>query len=138
MFGLTLEKLFLIAVITAVVVGLARLPDFARRFAQLVRALRSYADAARSRAEQELGIPLEGSDWGTFDPRRYDPRRIVRQALEADADAPRPGAEPAFGEPRSAAAPSTVVVVGTSGHPRRPRVAETARSGREEQDPSPE
>jgi hypothetical protein len=42
---------------------------------------------ARTRVDDELGDT--GVDWEALDPRRYDPRRIVRQALLDDPPAAR-------------------------------------------------
>ncbi|GLJ60949.1 hypothetical protein GCM10017576_10780 [Microbacterium barkeri] len=84
MFGLTFEKLLVIALIAAVIVGPTRLPHYAQRVAELIRSVRSFLDAARERTEAETGISLE--EWKAMDPRRYDPRRIVRDALDPAAE----------------------------------------------------
>ncbi|MCY1717042.1 Sec-independent protein translocase TatB [Microbacterium sp. SL62] len=83
MFGLTLEKLLLVGLIAAVVIGPQRLPGVVARLASLVRALRATVDAARHRAATELGVPADASEWRALDPRRYDPRRIIAEALAA-------------------------------------------------------
>ncbi|WOF22920.1 twin-arginine translocase TatA/TatE family subunit [Microbacterium betulae] len=80
MFGLTFEKLLVIAAIAAVVIGPQRLPRYAERLGELIRAFRAFLDAARERTAAETGLSAE--DWKALDPRRYDPRRIVREALE--------------------------------------------------------
>ncbi|GAA4771163.1 Sec-independent protein translocase family protein [Microbacterium gilvum] len=87
MFGLTFEKLLVLALIAAVIVGPSRLPQYAHRLAELIRSVRSFLDAARERTEAETGVSLE--EWKQMDPRRYDPRRIVREALVAPAEVPR-------------------------------------------------
>lgn len=112
MFGLTFEKLFVVALLAAVIIGPHRLPLCASRFADTVRNLRSAVDTARLRAEEESGLALAQADWEALDPRRYDPRRIIREAWDAPASAIEP-AEP------ETPAPGRWVVVGTSGHPRR-------------------
>ncbi|MGW9113670.1 hypothetical protein [Microbacterium sp. NPDC055683] len=85
MFGLTFEKLLVLALIAAVIVGPSRLPQYAHRLAELIRSVRSFLDAARERTEAETGVSLE--EWKQMDPRRYDPRRIVREALVAPTEA---------------------------------------------------
>ena len=95
MFGLTFEKLVVIALIAALIVGPSRLPHYAQRLAETVRAVRAFLDAARERTEAETGISLE--EWRAMDLRRYDPRRIVRDALDPDTETEREPEEP--GEP---------------------------------------
>lgn len=82
MFGLTIEKLFVVAVLAAVVIGPRRLPDYAARLGALVRRMTVLAADARQRVAEETGA----ADWRTLDPRQYDPRRIIREAW-ADAAA---------------------------------------------------
>jgi sec-independent protein translocase protein TatB len=84
MFGLTFDKLVIIAVIAVFVVGPERLPLYAGRFAELVRTLRDFADSAKARLKEELGPEMDDMDWKKMDPRQYDPRRIVREALADD------------------------------------------------------
>lgn len=81
MFGLTVEKLLVIAVLAAVVVGPARLPEYARRLSAWVRTLRDAIESARATAQSQADLAGIHADWEALDPRRYDPRRIVREAL---------------------------------------------------------
>ena len=78
MFGIDSEKLIILAVITALVLGPKRLPEYARKLAEWVRKFRQFADNAQSQLSDELG---EDVDWRKLDPRQYDPRRIIRDAL---------------------------------------------------------
>jgi sec-independent protein translocase protein TatB len=101
-FGLTFEKLLLIGVIAAVVIGPQRLPELAARFGGFVRQLRTMANGAKSRMREEMGPDFDEVEWRKLDPRQYDPRRIIRDALLEDpaqtAAAPsamRPVARPA-------------------------------------------
>ncbi|CAD6008870.1 twin-arginine translocase TatA/TatE family subunit [Agreia sp. COWG] len=91
MFGLTIEKLLVIAVIAAIIIGPQRLPHYAERLAAFVRALRSFAETAKTRVADELGPDFDRDEWKKLDPRQFDPRRIVQDAL-ADPDA-HPAAE---------------------------------------------
>jgi len=84
MFGLTFDKLVIIAVIAVFLVGPERLPLYAGRFAEFVRTLRDFADSAKARLKEELGPEMDDVDWKKMDPRQYDPRRIVREALADD------------------------------------------------------
>jgi sec-independent protein translocase protein TatB len=92
-FGLTFEKLLLIALIAVLVIGPDRLPGYAAQFGRLVRSLRDMANGAKDRVRDEMGPDFDDVDWKKLDPRQYDPRRIIREAL-LDEDAPpvRPGA----------------------------------------------
>lgn len=88
MFGLTFEKLLLVAVIAAVVIGPHRLPAVTARVASVIRGLRQTVDAARVRAATELGVPADAEEWRALDPRQYDPRRIIAEAFAEPAAVP--------------------------------------------------
>lgn len=83
-FGLTFEKLFLIAIIAVILLGPDRLPYYASQLAKLVRSLRNMANGARDRMREEMGPEFDEIDWKKLDPRQYDPRRIIREALVDD------------------------------------------------------
>lgn len=90
-FGLTFEKLLIIGIIAIFVLGPERLPYYASQLARLVKSLRSMANGAKERMRDELGPDFDDIDWKKLDPRQYDPRRIIREALaEDDAPAPAP------------------------------------------------
>jgi sec-independent protein translocase protein TatB len=83
-FGIDSEKLVILAVITAVVLGPQRLPEYARKLAEWIRSFRNFADKTQAQLSEELG---EDVDWRKLDPRQYDPRRIIREALLEDPSA---------------------------------------------------
>jgi Sec-independent protein translocase protein TatA len=83
-FGLTFEKLLLIGVIAVFVLGPERLPGYAAKLAQLVRNVRDMANGAKERMRDEMGPEFDDVDWKKLDPRQYDPRRIIREALLDD------------------------------------------------------
>lgn len=86
MFGMSLEKLVLVLLIAAVLIGPTRLPDYARGLAHVIRSARGHVDAATARLEKDTGLSRE--QWNPEEWRRYDPRAIVRSALrEAPASA---------------------------------------------------
>ena len=89
-FGLTIEKLFLIGLVALLIVGPDRLPAYAAQLARLVKRLKGFAQGAESRLRDELGDDFDPTEWKKLDPRRYDPRRIIRDAL---VDEPAPGAK---------------------------------------------
>jgi sec-independent protein translocase protein TatB len=88
-FGLSFEKVVIIAIIAAFVLGPEKLPQYAASLARLVRRVRTMADAAQERVREEMGPEFEELDWKKMDPRQYDPRRIIREALlDDEPDAP--------------------------------------------------
>ena len=122
MFGLTFEKLLLVAVIAGVVIGPHRLPHYARRLAEIVRSLRALIDTTRTRVEAETGGTLASDDWTSLDLRRYDPRRIVRDALDTPS-AP-DGQDAALMEQARRIRPGQrFIVTGSAAHPRRIAIA---------------
>ena len=84
MFGLTFDKLLIIGVIAVFVLGPDRLPHYAAQLGQLVRKVRGFATQARERVKDEMGDEFNDVDWKKLDPRQYDPRRIIREALLDD------------------------------------------------------
>ncbi|MET4780950.1 sec-independent translocase [Glaciihabitans sp. UYNi722] len=86
MFGLTFDKLLVIGVIAVFLLGPERLPHYASQLAKLVRNLRNMANGAKDRLRDEMGPDFDDVDWKKLDPRQYDPRRIIREALLDDGD----------------------------------------------------
>jgi len=87
-FGLSFEKLFIIAVIAVFLLGPDRLPYYASQLARLTRSLRDLANGAKDRMREEMGPDFDDVDWKKLDPRQYDPRRIIREALIDDEPVP--------------------------------------------------
>jgi sec-independent protein translocase protein TatB len=102
-FGLTFDKLVIIGIIAVVIVGPQRLPAAAARLAQLVRSVRSLARTAQDRVRDEMGPDFDDVDWKKLDPRQYDPRRIIREALlEDDDEEPEVVVKPVSKQPKQA------------------------------------
>ena len=87
MIGLTADKLVLIAVLVGFLFGPERLPHLAERLGRAVRTFRDHLTDTEHRMRTELGVDLDVEHWRKLDPRRYDPRTIVRDALTHDASA---------------------------------------------------
>lgn len=96
---MTFDKLLVIGVIAVFLLGPERLPHYAAQFARLVKSLRRMADGAKDRVREELGPDFDEVDWKKLDPRQYDPRRIIREALLDDDE---PAAIPTSNESASA------------------------------------
>jgi len=77
------EALILL-VVAVVVIGPERLPHYAEQLGRWARQLRAFMQDARRKVDEELGVDTTEVDWQALDPRRYDPRRIVRDALLDD------------------------------------------------------
>jgi sec-independent protein translocase protein TatB len=84
MFGLTFEKLLLIGIVAVFLLGPEKLPHYAAQLGRLVRQLRDMANGAKDRMKDEMGPDFDDVDWKKLDPRQYDPRRIIREALTED------------------------------------------------------
>ena len=87
-FGLTIEKLLVIGVIALFLIGPDRLPAYSAQFGRLVRQLRDMASGAKGRMREELGPDFDDMDWKKLDPRQYDPRRIIREAVQESPETP--------------------------------------------------
>ncbi|MBP1327630.1 sec-independent protein translocase protein TatB [Leucobacter exalbidus] len=82
--GLNFEKILVILVIAMFVLGPERIPAYAKKFGDLVRNIKHMADGAKDRLRDEMGPEFDDVDWRQLDPRQYDPRRIIRDALVED------------------------------------------------------
>lgn len=87
MFGISGSEFFVIVLVAVIVVGPQRLPEYTRKLTQMVRQLRMFLDNARSQIAEEVGPEMADLDLSSLDPRQYDPRKIVRDALGEDIDA---------------------------------------------------
>jgi len=85
-FGINGSEFIVLLVVAAVVLGPERLPQYAQQLARLVRELRRMAQGASAQMREELGPEFDDIDWRKLDPRQYDPRRIVREALSDSVD----------------------------------------------------
>ncbi|MGV3713664.1 twin-arginine translocase TatA/TatE family subunit, partial [Pseudolysinimonas sp.] len=103
-FGLTIDKLLIILVIALFLIGPDRLPGYAAQLARLVKTLRGFANGARDRMREEMGPEFDEVDWAKLDPRQYDPRRIIRDALLDET----------VGKPVSPNGPATAAAAATS------------------------
>lgn len=112
MFGINGGELLILLLVVAVVVGPERLPVYAEQLAGWVRRLRDLARDTKERVGSELGE--DDVDWAALDPRRYDPRRIVRDAL-LDDPPPRERSRPAVPRPGGGARAAAAAATATAG-----------------------
>lgn len=84
MFGLGGEELIFIVILALLIIGPERLPEYARKVAEYARAAKRYVNETKTKVGEELGPEFSDVDWQKLDPRQYDPRKIVRDALVED------------------------------------------------------
>ena len=71
-FGLSFEKVLIIAIIAAFLIGPQKLPQYAAQLARLVKSVRRMADSAQERVREEMGPEFDDLDWRKMDPRQYE------------------------------------------------------------------
>lgn len=110
MFGINGGELLILIVVAIIVVGPERMPEYAKQLREWVVGVRTMVDRGRDQLKEEVGDDV---DWSKLDPRQYDPRHIVREALNEPVTSQRAsggakGSGPAggAGAPASAVAPS--------------------------------
>jgi len=84
MFGLTFDKVIIIAIVAAFLLGPERIPHYAAMLGRFVRKAKEMTAGAKERLRDEMGPEFDEVDWKKLNPRQYDPRRIIRDALLDD------------------------------------------------------
>ncbi|MGV8977640.1 MAG: Sec-independent protein translocase TatB [Cellulomonas sp.] len=84
MFDINGGEFIILLFVAVLVIGPERLPKYAEQLAQLVKRAKVFLQETKSRVDDELGEDIKDVDWAALDPRKYDPRRIVRDALLDD------------------------------------------------------
>lgn len=105
MFGINGSELIVLALVAVVVLGPEKLPEYTRKLAQMIKKVRGYADGAKERLREEAGDEIADLDWKKLDPRQYDPRKIIRDALLDEEPAPAPSTVAGSAEAPAAALP---------------------------------
>ncbi|MDR7360102.1 sec-independent protein translocase protein TatB [Paeniglutamicibacter sulfureus] len=82
--GINGSELLVLAVLAVVILGPEKLPEYAAQLARLVKELRRMATGAKEQLREEVGDDIADMDWRKLDPRQYDPRRIIKDALLED------------------------------------------------------
>jgi sec-independent protein translocase protein TatB len=102
MFGINPGEFALLALVAIVVIGPERLPSYSRQLREWVVRGRQMWQQGKDQIQAEVGDDI---DWKSLDPRQYDPRRIVREALFEPIAAPDPTRAPVPGRPGTQRAP---------------------------------
>ena len=84
MFDINGGELLIIVVLAVLLIGPERLPGYAAQLASLVKRGKRLLQDTKARVDTELGPEFKDVDWSKLDPRQYDPRKIVRDALMDD------------------------------------------------------
>ncbi|MDY0908488.1 preprotein translocase subunit TatA [Microbacterium sp. CFBP9034] len=100
MFGVDPTKLFILAVLAAFLLGPTRMTAAAAWLGATVRQLRAFTEAAKQRARDEIGEEFDDIPWKALDPRQYNPRRIIADAILAPPTVPQGVDPPANPAPR--------------------------------------
>lgn len=97
--GLTFNKLVVVGLIAAFIIGPERLPALAEGLAKLVKKSKSWLKDSSKNISEEFGD--DGVDaleeLKKFDPRKFDPRRIIVNAWMEDEQAPGGSSGPGSG-----------------------------------------
>lgn len=80
-FGINGSELIILAVLAMLLLGPDKIPEYTRKLGEWVKSLRGMAEGAKAQFKEETGTDFDDVDWHKYDPRQYDPRRIVREAL---------------------------------------------------------
>lgn len=81
MFGISGWEFVILIALAAALIGPDRLPEYVGKLRGYIRQLRDMADGAKSQLRDQMGPEFEDINWRAYDPRQYDPRKIVRDAL---------------------------------------------------------
>lgn len=105
LFGINGSEFIVLAVLAVVILGPEKLPEYAKKLANLVKEVRRMANGAKEQLREEVGDEVADIDWRKLDPRQYDPRRIIKEALIDEFD---DAVNVAKGQPSTQVAPAPV------------------------------
>lgn len=74
-------ELIVVILIFIIVIGPQRLPEYTKKAVHWVRDLRQWADSSKQTLEDEIGVSVD--ELKKYDPRQYDPRKIIREAWDS-------------------------------------------------------
>lgn len=81
MFGISGWEFLILIALAAALIGPERLPEYVSKLRGYIRQARDMAEGAKSQLKDQMGPEFEDINWRAYDPRQYDPRKIVRDAL---------------------------------------------------------
>ncbi|MGC5615638.1 twin-arginine translocase TatA/TatE family subunit [Georgenia sp. Z1491] len=118
--GISGSELVVLLLVGFLVVGPEKLPELSRQLARVVRRVVAVARDTGDKVRAELGDDLD--DLKSLDPRQYDPRRIVADAMKEPARTARPATPAEYtgassGASGAAAGSVASGLAGTAGYP---------------------
>lgn len=114
MFGINGGELLILIVVAIIVVGPERMPEYAKQLREWVVGIRTMVERGREQIKDEVGDDV---DWSQFDPRQYDPRHIVREALNEPTQSTRTGGASGVTGSASGLAAGTAAAAASTGGP---------------------
>lgn len=85
--GINGGEFIVLIILAMVILGPERLPEYAQKLAEFIKGARAMAVDAKTKLQEETGTNLDEVDWQKYDPRNYDPRKIIREALSEESEA---------------------------------------------------
>lgn len=90
--GINGGEFIVLILIALLVLGPERLPEYTRKFTDWLRTMKTMAEGAKEQFKEETGRDFDEIEWRKYDPRQYDPRRMIREALREPVDSTRAAA----------------------------------------------
>lgn len=90
--GINGGEFIVLILIALLVLGPERLPEYTRKFTDWLRSMKVMAEGAKEQFKEETGRDFDEIEWHKYDPRQYDPRRMIREALREPVDSTRSSA----------------------------------------------
>lgn len=81
MLGISGWEFLILIALAAALIGPERLPEYVGKLRTYIRQIRDMAEGAKSQLKDQMGPEFQDINWRAYDPRQYDPRKIVRDAL---------------------------------------------------------
>jgi sec-independent protein translocase protein TatB len=70
MFDINGGEFIILVVVAVFVIGPERMPEYAAKFAKLIKQLRVMADTAKDQMREQMGPDFDDVNWKQYDPRQ--------------------------------------------------------------------
>lgn len=85
-FSISGGEFLVILVVIMLVVGPSRMPAVAKGVTRIVKSTRLQLTKWRASLDDQMGDDFKQVDLSKLDPRQYDPRRLIREAVQEEMD----------------------------------------------------
>lgn len=85
-FSISGGEFLVILVVIMLVVGPSRMPAVAKGVTRIVKSTRLQLTKWRAALDDQMGDDFKQVDLSKLDPRQYDPRRLIREAVQEEMD----------------------------------------------------